>query len=173
MRDLSNIFLRIAGIEYESIVDGPGMRNTIFTQGCNHNCKGCHNPQTHSLDGGYEISLSEIYDKITDNPLITGITLSGGDPILQYKNLIPLVQKLKEHDYNIWMYTGYCIEDLLYRYTDWDLRDFFLPYIDVIVDGPFVEDLKSLHLNYRGSSNQRFVDVQKSLKIKQTVFCEY
>lgn len=173
MRDLSNIFLRIAGIEYESIVDGPGIRNTIFTQGCNHNCKGCHNPQTHSLDGGYKISLSEIYDKITDNPLITGITLSGGDPILQYKNLIPLVQKLKEHDYNIWMYTGYYIEDLLYRYTDWDLRDFFLPYIDVIVDGPFVEDLKSLHLNYRGSSNQRFVDVQKSLKIKQTVFCEY
>lgn len=173
MRDLNNIFLRIAGIEYESIVDGPGMRNTIFTQGCNHNCKGCHNPQTHSLDGGYEISLSEIYDKITDNPLITGITLSGGDPILQYKNLIPLVQKLKEHDYNIWMYTGYYIEDLLYLYTDWDLRDFFLPYIDVIVDGPFVEDLKSLHLNYRGSSNQRFVDVQKSLKIKQTVFCEY
>nr|DAN37825.1 MAG TPA: anaerobic ribonucleoside-triphosphate reductase activating protein [Caudoviricetes sp.] len=173
MQDLNDIFLRIAGIEYESIVDGPGIRNTIFTQGCNHNCKGCHNPQTHNFDGGFEISLSEIYDKITDNPLVTGITLSGGDPILQYKKLIPLVQKLKEHDYNIWMYTGYYIEDLLCRYTDWDLRDFFLPYIDVIVDGPFVEDLKSLHLNYRGSSNQRFIDVPKSLKIKQTVFCEY
>ena len=173
MQDLSNITLRIAGIEYESIVDGPGMRNTVFTQGCKHNCKGCHNPQTHDLNGGYEISLSEIYYKITDNPLVTGITLSGGDPILQYKKLIPLVQELKKHDYNIWMYTGYYIEDLLYRYTDYDLRDFFLPYIDVIVDGPFVEDLKSLHLNYRGSNNQRFVDVQKSLKIKQTVFCEY
>lgn len=173
MCDLSNIFLRIAGIEYESIVDGPGMRNTIFTQGCNHNCKGCHNPQTHALDGGYKISLSEVYDKITDNPLITGITLSGGDPVLQYKNLIPLVKKLKEHDYNIWMYTGYYIEDLLYRYTDCDFRDFFLPYIDIIVDGPFIEDLKSLHLSYRGSRNQRFINVQKSLKIKQTIFCEY
>lgn len=96
MQDLSNITLRIAGIEYESIVDGPGMRNTVFTQGCKHNCKGCHNPQTHDLNGGYEISLSEIYDKITDNPLVTGITLSGGDPILQYKKLIPLVQELKK-----------------------------------------------------------------------------
>lgn len=165
--------IRIAGIEYESIVDGPGIRNTIFTQGCDHNCKGCHNPQTHDFNGGYEISAQELYDKLTDNPLVKGITLSGGDPIYQYKNLIPLVQKLKESKYNIWMYTGCYAEDLLGPFTDYDLKNSFLPYIDVIVDGPFVEGLKSLNLKYRGSSNQRFINVPESLKIRQTVFCEY
>ena len=128
--------MRISGIVKDSIVDGPGLRLVIFFQGCKHNCKGCHNPDTHDPQGGYEESIIKVLDMIKEDPLIEGVTLSGGDPLEQPVSC-----------YN------------LCRNEDWDN---ILQYIDVLVDGPFVEFFEQQDLHFRGSSNQRLIDVKAS-----------
>ena len=157
--------LRIAGLVDESIVDGPGFRYAVFTQGCMHNCPGCHNPHTHDPNGGREIVIDEIVDNIKKNPLLDGITLTGGDPFLQAGPCALLAQKVKQLGLTVVTYTGYTLEDLLKR------PDFMplLKQTDILIDGPFQIEKRSLDLLYKGSLNQRIIDVPASLKAGKTV----
>ncbi|MBR2197428.1 MAG: anaerobic ribonucleoside-triphosphate reductase activating protein [Fibrobacter sp.] len=161
--------LRIAGIEPESFVDGPGIRMTIFTQGCHHHCPGCQNPQTHDFAGGHFIDIEEILAMIDENPLLDGVTFSGGDPMEQSAALIPLAREIKERGMNLIIYTGYTYERLM-ELKD-ERPDFFelLTFADILIDGPFVMAKRSLELKFRGSSNQRIIDVQESLAQGQVV----
>lgn len=165
---LENTYLRIAGVVQESIVDGPGIRYTIFTQGCPFHCDGCHNPQAQALGGGMEVKLLVLYQEIVQNPLITGVTFSGGEPFIQTRPLIALAKILKKAGYDLWSYSGYTYDKLV---ND-SMRKALLECLDVVVDGPFVKKLHSLDLDYRGSSNQRIIDVQKSLAQGQVVLKE-
>ncbi len=156
--------LRIAGIIRESIVDGPGIRFVIFAQGCTHNCPGCHNPDTHDVNGGYNVSIDTIIEEIKKNPLLSGVTFSGGDPFLQAKSFSELAKKIHELGLNVISYTGYTIEQLINginKNPDW--KNLLLQ-TDTLVDGPFILDRKSLSLKFMGSSNQRIIDPKKSLK---------
>ena len=146
-----------ADVTYDSIVDGPGLRTVIWFQGCKWNCKGCHNPQTHNMLGGFEIDIDKLINGI-DLTLQAGVTLSGGDPFFQQEAVKEICKKLKEKNINIWCYTGFLFEELIEKY------DYILKYIDVIVDGPFMINKKDLNLIFKGSSNQRIIDVQKTLK---------
>ena len=140
--------IRIAGIEKESVVDGEGIRYAVFMQGCLRKCKGCHNPSTHALDGGEITDTSEIIEDIKKNPLLSGITLTGGEPLLQLDAAVELARETKKIGLNVWCYTGYKFEEIPQK---------LLNVVDVVVDGAFVEELKDLTLNFRGSSNQRII----------------
>lgn len=169
---------RIAGIERESIVDGEGWRYVIFFQGCKHNCKGCHNPETHEFNAGIEVTEEFILMdlKICNSAGLMDITLSGGDPFFQAKNIKNLCAKLKESGYNIWAYTGFEFEEFLKfinkekcnKEVNQDMIE-LLNYIDVVVDGPFVESKRTIssEYRYRGSTNQRLIDVKETLKSRQ------
>lgn len=145
--------MRILNIT-ETIVDGPGLRSSIYFAGCSHRCKGCHNPESWGFDGGEYITPQQLFNKIKDFASTKNITLSGGDPIQQpKKELIEFLKLLKKDNFNIWVYTGYTFEEL-----DKEI----LSYIDVLVDGKFIEELKSDNCIYRGSTNQRLIDVKAS-----------
>jgi len=153
--------LRIAGCTNDSIVDGPGLRYTIFTQGCPHNCKGCHNPGTHDANCGKLINIEKIVDEVKKNPLLDGITLSGGEPFAQAEVAGKLAKKVKQDlNLSVITYTGYLFENLLKDEKNKEL----LENTDILIDGPFVIGEKSLDLMYRGSKNQRAIDVKESLK---------
>lgn len=167
-----DVFLKVAGIVKESIVDGPGIRLVVFTQGCRHNCPGCHNPETHSFDGGQLISLDEILDMIRKNPLLDGITFSGGDPFEQAQNVAILGEKVKKMGLNVVTYTGYTYEEIIENLSfneDWRR---LLKCTDILVDGPFELEKKSLLLKFRGSKNQRLIDVKRSLQENTIVIAE-
>ncbi|MBQ8506009.1 MAG: anaerobic ribonucleoside-triphosphate reductase activating protein [Clostridia bacterium] len=153
--------IRIAGIVNDSIVDGPGFRLTIFTQGCPHHCPGCHNPQTHDFSGGREEETAKILDQMRENPLLDGITLSGGEPFCQSGACAEIARGARAAGLNVWCYTGYTFEELVAGKSEWMelLRE-----IDVLVDGRFILEKKTLECRFRGSSNQRLIDVKKSLK---------
>ena len=154
-------------ITFDSIVDGPGLRMVIWTQGCMHNCIGCHNPQTHSLCGGYEVDTKDIINTIKDLKLQKGITLSGGEPFLQTEALEEIAKEAKKYKLDVWSYTGFTFEELLDKNNPHYLKNIkLLNQIDVLVDGKFIENKKDIGLRFRGSSNQRIIDVQKSLKYK-------
>ena len=140
--------LKINSIIKESIVDGEGLRYVIFVQGCPHHCKGCHNPQTWRTDKGHAVTIESLLDDIKKNPLLDGVTFSGGEPMLQSEALTELAKEIKKLGLNIWCYTGFKYEDIKESKKD------FLKYIDVLVDGKFIEELKCLG-EYYGSSNQR------------------
>ena len=159
--------IRIAGTVNDSIVDGPGYRYTIFTQGCPHHCPGCHNPETHPFDGGKTVDTQAIIDQFRENPLLDGITLSGGDPFCQAEECLVLAQAARESRLTVWAYTGYTWEALL-KEND-PARMALLQAIDVLVDGPFILAQRSLELKFCGSRNQRLIDVQKSLAAGQVV----
>ena len=168
MIELNTKLLRISGIEYESIVDGEGMRYVIFTQGCPHHCPGCHNPQTHSFDGGELVDVNKILIDISKNKdYIDGITLSGGEPFCQSEQCSIIAEKAHEMDLSVWCYTGYLFEELYGR------QDKLLNHIDVLVDGPFVLNERSLNLEFRGSKNQRIINVPDSLITGKTVLKYY
>ena len=154
--------IRIAGTTNDSIVDGPGLRFTIFTQGCPHHCPGCHNPKTHDFEGGEMGDTEEIIGRMLKNPLLSGITLSGGEPLMQSEACLALARAAHQHGLNVWMYTGFVWENLL-KENDPD-RMALLNETDVLVDGPFILDKRSLELDFCGSSNQRLIDVKASLK---------
>ena len=160
--------IRIAGTVNDSVVDGPGIRYTVFFQGCHHNCFGCHNPQTHSVDGGYEIDTDEIIKEIKNNPLLDGITLSGGEPLLQIEGASELARICKENGLNVICYTGFTYEKI-FGIKNIDL---LLPHVDYLIDGKFENNLRDLSLRYRGSKNQRIIDVQKSLKQDSAIIIE-
>lgn len=152
--------IRLSGIMRESIVDGPGLRYTIFAQGCRHSCKGCHNPQTHDFEGGFLASPRAILRDIKKNPLIKGVTFSGGDPFYQAKGFYELGKLLKNENYHIMTYTGYTYEEILSSHND-DMID-LLSISDILVDGRFVLEQRDLNLHFRGSLNQRIINVPAS-----------
>ncbi len=154
-----------ADLQPDSIVDGEGVRTVIWTQGCSHNCKGCHNPGTHDFNGGFEVDIEEIINEIKNLEGQEGITFSGGDPLFQAEACSLIAKEAKESNLDIWCYTGFKFEDII------NIPKFkeFLKYVDVLVDGKFIEEEKSLNLDFRGSRNQRIIDVQESLKKGKTI----
>lgn len=159
--------LRLFGCVNDSIVDGPGLRYTIFVQGCHHNCLGCHNPESHDINGGYVKEIAEILKEIDENPLLDGITLSGGEPMLQVETSIELSKEVKKRNLNIILYSGYTYEQII----DDVNKKSLLELCDMLIDGKFELEKRSLSLLYRGSSNQRLINVQESLK--QNCIIEY
>ena len=160
-------------LTYDSIVDGPGLRVVIWAQGCIHNCYKCHNPQTHNLNSGIISDTDYIIEKITNLRLQRGITLSGGEPFLQPRALSLVAKEAKEHDLDVWCYTGFRFERLINRDNPSYIENInLLKYIDVLVDGKFIFEEKSIYLKFRGSRNQRIIDVQRSLKDKVVVLKE-
>lgn len=157
--------IRLAGLVGDSIVDGPGLRYSVFVQGCPHNCKGCHNPATHDFSGGYISDTEEIYQNILKNPLLDGVTFSGGEPFCQCLPLVDLAQKIKQPPFklNIISYTGFTFEQLIKNANEQNGYMQLLGQLDYLVDGKFILEKRSLELNFCGSSNQRFLDVKKSL----------
>lgn len=153
--------LRIAGFSEESIVDGPGIRLTVFTQGCPHQCKGCHNPQTWDFNGGELVDSSVIFDRLQENKLLRGVTFSGGEPLMQAEAIAPVAEEIRKRGYDVWLYTGFLYEQVKTMPV--------MRYIDILVDGKFDISKKSMELRYRGSRNQRIIDVQASLSEKQIV----
>ncbi len=148
--------LRVLDIVGGTSVDGPGLRTSIYFAGCCHHCQGCHNPQSWDMDGGVEMSIDEIIAVIDDNDF--NVTFSGGDPLMQVDGMVELARRLKESGRTIWCYTGYVFEDI----AETPRMARLLRWIDVLVDGRFVESLRDTSLRFRGSSNQRLVDVAKS-----------
>lgn len=158
--------MKVAGIEKESLIDGPGINYTIFTQGCPHRCPGCHNPSTWDITGGYELGLSIIKKDIENSPLLTGITFSGGEPMRQYDEVKELAEWAQKKGLAVILYTGYrmrnssgvfdkhCPEGLLPAFK-LDAED--LKLFDYIIDGPFILEKRDLNLLYMGSKNQRLL----------------
>ena len=162
--------ISLSGITGDSIVDGPGLRLTIFTQGCLHNCPGCHNPQTHDPSGGSWADTEDILAAAAAHPLLDGITLSGGDPFMQPVPCLALAEGAHKLGLNFWTYTGYTWAAL------WEENDAeklaLLKETDVLVDGPFLLAERSLELQFCGSRNQRLIDVKKSLAADKVVLWE-
>ena len=162
--------LNLSGIIKESIVDGKGIRYVIFVQGCPHHCDGCQNPSTWEFKQNILIDEQKIIDDILDNAVCNGITLSGGEPFTQAKYLLPVVQKIHSLGKNVWAYTGYTFEQLIQFNDD---RTELLKNINVLVDGRFILEQRDISLQFRGSKNQRVINVQKSLQEKQIILeCE-
>ena len=150
--------IRLYGEVPDSIVDGPGLRYGVFVQGCTHGCPGCHNPESQPAEGGTIVAIADIVARIRSNGLIQGITLSGGEPFEQPAACAELAGRLKAEGYDVWAYSGYLYEDLLARAQG-----------DVLVDGPYVESLGSYTLKWRGSSNQRIIDMERTRAIGDIV----
>lgn len=159
---MSDREIRIAGVVRESVVDGPGLRAVVFFQGCPHRCPGCHNPETWDFNGGTIKATDEIWDLLRYTPLLSGITLSGGEPFLQPAGALALAEKTRSVGGNIVIYTGYLWEELLARPEPEVQR--LLDITFLIVDGPFKQEEKEAGLVFRGSRNQRLIDVQRSLR---------
>lgn len=155
--------MRIAGFVEESIVDGPGFRIVIFFQGCAHHCYGCHNPETWDFEGGKEVSLDSIKKIIDDNPYADGITLSGGDPLYQIDASEEIAEYAKSKGLDVILYTGFLFEEVLEMTKTNERLKELLNNVDTLIDGPFILEQRHLSLKFRGSSNQRIIDVKKSL----------
>ena len=163
--------LRLAGRVRESIVDGPGLRYVIFTQGCPHTCPGCHNPHTWPPEGGEETPVSLLLSEIRRDTLLRGITLSGGEPFLQAGVLAGLAQAARAGGLDVWTFSGYTWEELTEAQSpDWMS---LLAQTDVLVDGRYVQARKTYKLRFRGSLNQRLIDVKKSLEAGRVIFWEH
>lgn len=156
--------MRVVDIVDGTTVDGPGFRTSIYFAGCHHQCPGCHNKSTWDPMSGHDMSISEILDRIDDNGY--NVTFSGGDPLYQIDMLIILAEKIKERGKTVWLYTGFTYDQIV---EDESLSR-ILQFVDVIVDGPFIEDLRDISLLFRGSSNQRLIDVEKTKKAGEPVF---
>lgn len=161
--------IRIAGKVNDSIVDGPGIRYTIFFQGCPHHCPGCHNPETHDFNGGHFEDIDDIMKEIKSNPLLLGVTISGGEPFSQEAELLTLVKEIRKTNLNIMVYTGYTFENLIN--SDIITKE-ILNNIDYLVDGPFILKERDLELIFRGSRNQRYIDVKKTLKENKIILVD-
>jgi len=156
--------LRLAGIVKESVVDGPGIRLVVFVQGCPHRCPGCQNPESHDPMGGYESTAKELLTELEKNSLVSGLTLSGGEPFCQAEALVELSSEAKRRGFSIVIYTGYVFEDLLTMGTEDNMKFELLKLADILVDGPFIQDKRDIGLPFRGSGNQRLIDVPASLR---------
>lgn len=161
--------LRLAGVIRESIVDGPGWRFVVFVQGCPHHCKNCQNPGTWGFDGGYETTVENIMKAVKEDKLLTGVTLSGGEPFTQAKELAVLARKVREAGLDVMSFSGYTYEELVNGATVDNGWFDLLSELSLLVDGKFIEEQKSLELKFRGSRNQRIIDVRESLKVGHAV----
>lgn len=162
--------LRVAGpCNVDSIVDGPGLRIVVWTQGCHHHCLNCHNPQTHDYQAGHEIDTQEIIDLIDHSRLQSGVTLSGGEPFDQAIALREVAQHAKAKKLNVWAYSGYTFEEILQD----EAKKALLKEIDVLVDGRFVNGKRHYEIKFKGSLNQRIIDVQASLQANQVILSKY
>lgn len=165
--------LRLAGVIRESVVDGPGWRFVVFSQGCPHHCEGCHNPQTHDPDGGYESTVENIINEVKKDPLLKGVTLSGGDPFVQAENFSVLANEVHKLGLDVITYTGYTIEQLMSGMDKNEGWRHLLEETDILVDGKFVLAKKSLNCKFRGSTNQRVIDPKKSIEQGKAVETEF
>ncbi|MCI9110907.1 MAG: anaerobic ribonucleoside-triphosphate reductase activating protein [Bacilli bacterium] len=158
--------IRLASdLQSDSIVDGEGIRTVIWTQGCSHNCLGCHNPATHDFKGGFLTDTDEINKEISLLKAQTGITFSGGDPLFQAEACTEIAKYAKNIGMDVWCYTGFTFEELVKTKKAKE----FLKYVDVLVDGKFIMAERSLNVDFRGSRNQRIIDVPASLKEDKVV----
>ena len=186
--------IRVFGTAPDSIVDGPGLRYSVFVQGCSHHCAGCHNPESWRPEGGVRTDVESILTEIRENKIIEGVTLSGGEPFEQAQLCALLAAECKAMGKNVWVYSGYIYEDLVraaersedesvadhvgalaasaWRALDPDGVAALLAQADVLVDGPFVEDLHSYDLKWRGSANQRLIDMAATRKAGKVVLWE-
>lgn len=161
--------IRIAGTVEDSIVDGPGLRFVVFTQGCPHHCDGCHNPETHDFAGGKVTTTDALFEQCMENSLCSGVTFSGGEPFCQAEALYELGSRFKSAGKHLMCYSGWTFEELLAKAQREESVGKLLSIADVLVDGKFDISKRSLSLQYRGSSNQRLINVQESLKTGTTV----
>lgn len=152
--------IRVFGLVQDSIVDGPGLRTAVFVQGCSHHCPGCHNPGSHDPNAGQEMDTEDILAKMRQNPLCGGLTLSGGEPFEQAAACLALAQGAHALGKQVWAYTGYTLEAL--RAMEDPAVQGLLREADVLVDGPYLEAQRSLELKFRGSKNQRLIDLKKT-----------
>ncbi len=162
--------VRLSGVVPESIVDGKGFRYTVFTQGCPHHCPGCHNPQTHPFEGGKDTDISELFEEFQQNPLLRGMTFSGGEPFCQPEPLTELARLVHGVGKDITVYTGYTYEQLLEK-NDPAVKE-LLDETDVLIDGPFLEAQKNLELVFRGSENQRVIDMKATRETGKVVLLD-
>ena len=158
--------IRMCGIEPESIVDGPGFRFVLFVQGCPHHCHGCHNPESWSFDGGYDISVDEVFAQIKERKGLRGVTFSGGEPFEQVPALLELAKLVKGEGLTLMSYTGYTLDELEKRHDP--ETDELLGMLDILVDGRYDEKLRNLTLIYCGSENQRVIDMRKTRKARKS-----
>lgn len=166
---MSETVLRIADTIQDSIVDGPGFRFVVFTQGCLRHCPECHNPHTWDPAGGSEVTVDSLYKTLSSNPLTDGLTLSGGEPYLQAAACAELARRAKDGGFNVWCYSGYTFEEIIETgKTDPGFKA-LIEATDVLIDGMFLIEEKSLTLKWRGSQNQRVIDVKKSLESGEVV----
>lgn len=159
------MLFRLAGEIKHSLVNGPGIRYVVFFQGCPHHCRGCQNPETHDISGGMEADTDDVVERIRMAKFLDGVTLSGGDPLMQPEACGSIARAVHEMGLSVWVYTGWKMEDILH---DAHKRE-ALRYVDILVDGEFVSALQGGESLFRGSRNQRFIDVQKSLSTNQVV----
>lgn len=164
--------IRLAGVVRESIVDGPGLRFTVFCQGCPHGCEGCHNPATHDFEGGYDCEISKIIAAVDENPLLDGVTFSGGEPMCQPEAFTALAAELKKRNLNIMVYTGYTYEELLKLAETRPAVGKLLELTDYLVDGRFILAERDLTLPFRGSTNQRILDMERTRAEGKPVLAE-
>ncbi|SFU40536.1 anaerobic ribonucleoside-triphosphate reductase activating protein [Clostridium sp. DSM 8431] len=156
--------IRLSGIAYESLVNGPGIRRVFFSQGCRHNCEGCFNQDTHDFDGGEEKDMDELISDVLSNPFLKGVTFSGGDPFERAEEFAYMAEAFKKHNLNVWSYTGYTYEYIIENIDKRPGWRKLMENLDVLVDGKFEMDKMVDGLKFRGSSNQRIIDVKKSLE---------
>jgi len=154
--------VRLAGLTPDSIVDGPGYRLAVFTQGCPHGCPGCHNPHTHAFEGGEWKDTDDILAMVKKNPLCDGITLTGGEPLCQAEALKGLAAQVQQLGLTVVTYTGYTLEDLLQENDPHRME--LLAHTDLLIDGPFILARRTLEAPFRGSANQRLLDMPASLQ---------
>lgn len=163
--------IRLASdLQPDSIVDGEGIRTVLWTQGCSHHCLGCHNQSTWSFDEGVLVDVEEVKQAIDELKCQDGITFSGGDPLFQVEPCLEIAKYCKEKGYNIWCYTGFTYEEILKMNNPKVLE--FLSYVDVLVDGKFILKEKSLDLLFKGSRNQRIIDMPKTLEKNEVVLVD-
>lgn len=165
--------IRLSGIAYESLVNGPGMRRVFFAQGCRHNCKGCFNSDTHDFNGGEDRNMDELIESVLDNPILRGVTFSGGDPWEQADKFAYMAKRFKKNNLSVWSYTGYTFEYILEHKDERNGWNELLNNIDVLVDGKFEEDKMVEGLKFRGSSNQRIIDIKETLKQGNVITLDY
>lgn len=165
--------IRVSGFTRESVVDGPGIRAVVYAQGCPHQCPHCHNPSTWDPEGGYELDIDDIVGLVRDTGLLRGITISGGEPFLQAGPAAELAARIKDLGLDVVVYTGYTFEELLEMSRSDPATARLLNLTDILIDGPYRHEERDLALAFRGSRNQRVIDVKRSLEEGQVYTLDY
>ncbi|MDR2909503.1 MAG: anaerobic ribonucleoside-triphosphate reductase activating protein [Oscillospiraceae bacterium] len=172
MAGLSEQKIRIAGTVSQSVVDGPGLRFVVFTQGCPHRCPGCHNPETHDFAAGGEASAEALLAAMDKNPLLMGATISGGEPVCQAAALLPFARAVVSRGKDVVLFTGYTFEELLEKQREDESLGELLRCVRLVIDGRFELERRDLTLRFRGSCNQRVLDMPASLREGAAVWAQ-